>query len=112
MRRLPELLRAARPALPRLDRFSADAEPLLTRCARRAAASRRSLRELRTFAGTSAEPLRGLRSTLVRGRRARATAAPFTRRLDRFLGERAGHHGLVADLFGDLEPPRLHRRTC
>ena len=39
----------------------------------------------------------------MRGRRAASTAAPFTRRLNRFLGEAPATIGLVADLFGDLD---------
>ena len=103
MRRLPELLRATQPALQAIDQFSADTEPLLTEVHAAAPGVARSLRELRTFAGSSAEPLRGLRSTLVRGRRAATTAAPFTRRLNRFLGDAPVTIGLVADLFGDLD---------
>ncbi len=103
VRRLPGLLRATQPALRALDQFSADAEPLLTEVRAAAPGVARSLRELRTFAGTSAEPLRGLRSTLVRGRRAASTAAPFTRRLNRFLGDAPPTIGRVADLFGDLD---------
>jgi virulence factor Mce-like protein len=103
VRRLPELLRATQPALQAIDQFSADAEPLLGEVRAAAPGVARSLRNLRTFADTSAEPLRGLRSTLVRGRRAARTAAPFTRRLNRFLGEAPATIGLVADLFGDLD---------
>ena len=103
VRRLPALLRATRPALRAVDRFSADAEPLLDEVRAAAPGVATSLRELRTFAGTSAEPLRGLRSTLVRGRRAAIKAKPFTGRLDRFLADAPTTIGLVADLFGDLE---------
>ena len=91
--------RAARPRpVQRRRRAAARA-----RCARRRRASRAACASCARSRGTSAEPLRGLRSTLVRGRRAASTAAPFTRRLNRFLGDAPVTIGLVADLFGDLD---------
>jgi virulence factor Mce-like protein len=102
VRRLPALLRTSRPALSALDRFTADAEPLVNQV--RAAAPRLSgaLRELRTFSRVGPEPLRGLRATLRRGRRITRLVKPFTRELAGFVGPSVPTTTVFASFLGDL----------
>ena len=111
VRRLPGLLRTSRPALSALDRFTADAEPLVNQVREAAPRLTGALRELRTFSRVSPEPLRGLRATLSRGRRITRAVAPFTRELAGFVGPSVPHHDCSGHVPRRPEPARVHRRA-
>ena len=114
VRRLPGLLRATRPALRALDRFTADAEPLVNRGARAAAAPDAArCASCARSRGTSPEPLRGLRATL----RARPARQPARRRPshapDRVRRRRRSRPRRPARRVPRRpEPARLHRRAA
>ena len=100
--RLPELLRSSRPALTALDRFTADAEPLVNQVRDAAPGLSGALRELRTFARVGPEPLRGLRSTIKRARRITRQVKPFTRELAGFVGPSVPTTKVLAAFLDDL----------